>query len=248
MNQIDITRAALGSVAFMAIYDSLETLSARWDVGGRLVSFKWNSWYIAYSLCLGSFLVLTAASRSPLTDDRAIPILVSSFVVIVIIMARFRFGQDGADAQRLILITLALMSFTIAPDQRYQWFAGAILLVLISDYLCAGIAKYRSEAWREGKALGQILATPYFKPPIILPGWASSIIVSKPAHRLVILFQLAAPVMLVLPWQLREPMLVCFGLFHLTNGIIMGLNDFAGIFVPCLAIAGTSSLNVLHYL
>lgn len=93
-----------------------------------------------------------------------------------------------------------------------------------------------------------IIATPYFKPPVTLPGWLRRSIISKPAHELFVALQLVTPALLILPPQYRLLLLIPLALFHLGNGVFIGLNDFAGVFIPSLAIASTSNLDLLHYL
>lgn len=151
---------------------------------------------------------------------------------------RSAFGTDGADQMNgLTLGALLLDQVCSSPRVRSAvlWF---LALQLVLSYFIAGLAKFRGEEWRQGRAAWAIFSTRmYGAPPLGL--WLKRHPkVSCALSWSVMVAETAYPVVLVAPAPVAVTILAAGLFFHGINAVLMGLNTFLWAFVavyPALA-------------
>jgi hypothetical protein len=150
---------------------------------------------------------------------------ISAFVLSLIITLRTPFGLEGSDQMILILTgSLIVSSLVPAAAEIAALFIGAQLCLA---YVTAGVAKLASPEWRTGTALVAVMATQSYGHPGVARLLATVPLMSFLTSWMIMVWEATVPLCLVLPLSWAAAILVCGVLFHLTNAIVMGLNNFA---------------------
>ncbi len=134
-------------------------------------------------------------------------------------------GSDSMTFQ--VLIGLLIASLGVANPILVRVGLGWIAAHSVLSYFIAGIAKLKTENWRTGLAMQTLLRTdgPYtlFAPARNL---ADSKSLCAGLSWMIIVFEIAFPLVLILPWEGKLALLSIGLLFHITNAVVLGLNRF----------------------
>ena len=134
-------------------------------------------------------------------------------------------GSDSMTFQ--VLIGLLIASLGVANPALVQIGLGWIAAQSVLSYFLAGVAKLRTANWRRGLALQTLLRSngPYtlFAPTRNL---ADSKTLCAGLSWMIIFFEIAFPLVLILPWEGKLVLLSAGLLFHITNAVVLGLNRF----------------------
>ena len=134
-------------------------------------------------------------------------------------------GSDSMFFQVQLGLFVAALGFVtpLLTKLGLGWIAAQSVL----SYFLAGLGKIQNAGWRNGVALQHLFASngPYVlwhgvrrlatsQPICVLLGWS------------VVLFELAFPVLLVLPVAGKLAFIMAALTFHLANAVVLGLNRF----------------------
>lgn len=157
-------------------------------------------------------------------------LLLSAGLLACLFMLRSRYGHDGADQ----FLSIAYVSLGIARlvgtplgDTACLWF---LTLQLCLSYVVAGVAKLSAPGWRDGTYLVGISGLTMYGNPR-----AAAILRGRPRlakwiSRLMLLWEIAFPLVLILPPIPAACLFAAGLLFHLLNAGLMGLNSFVWSF------------------
>lgn len=152
-------------------------------------------------------------------------LIVSSVGLIVRFNGPLGGGSDSMTFQ--VLIGLLIAALSVANPILVRVGLGWIAAQSVLSYFLAGIAKLKTYNWRTGLALQALLRTdgPYtiFKPT---RKFAESKALCAGLSWMIIGFEIAFPLVLILPWEGKLVMLSIGSLFHITNAVVLGLNRF----------------------
>lgn len=158
--------------------------------------------------------------------------LVVSTLVLLLLTARQRYGQDGADQMTLIVGIVCVLTFgPLSSDLAMQLGLWFIALQATLAYLSAGAAKLLSPVWRRGLAVGLVVDTASYGSravSVLLRRWPW---VGKTATWGTIAFEMAFVLALVGPWCVTGSVLAAGILFHVGIAAVMGLNNFVPAFI-----------------
>lgn len=173
--------------------------------------------WLSNGLMLASSIWLTVRSRGPVCG-----------------------GSDSMFFQVQLGLLVAHLGFLgpAAPRIGLGWIAAQSVL----SYFLAAVSKARNRSWWNGQALQNLFAStgPYALIPAVRP-WATNEFRCRWLGWTVVLLQLAAPAVLVLPPEGRWVLIVLLGGFHLANAFVIGLNRFVWAWFatyPALLVVG----------
>jgi hypothetical protein len=142
------------------------------------------------------------------------------------------FGDDGSDQMNMvILVTIWLCTALIESSLLLKVGLWFIALQSVLSYCTSGVAKLISEKWRSGEALWRVLSTKAYG-----IDWIGKFLQSRPLLNYLLswstmLIETGFFLVLLLPFPYATMFLVWGVAFHLSNGIIMGLNTFLWAFL-----------------
>jgi len=140
------------------------------------------------------------------------------------------YGSEGAD-HVLLIVLAALLTYYLAPSplarRGVMWFIAAETMLA---YITAGVVKARNHRWRQGTALTHILSTNLFKCPLFLEVFAERQKLNRALCRSVIVFECAAPLLVLLGPAGCLVFIVMGVVFHLSIAAAQGLNLFVFAF------------------
>jgi hypothetical protein len=138
------------------------------------------------------------------------------------------YGRDGSDELGRILTITAGIAFLAAEDTYVVRIGlGFIAAQLCLSYAASGVAKLFGRQWRSGTAVPAILHTAFGHEGITRSALDRRPAVGKALTWLVIVFELAIPVGVVLGGWVALVALAGAAAFHLGIAVSMGLNRFA---------------------
>lgn len=149
------------------------------------------------------------------------------FILSLLQILRWRgYFNGGSDSMTLILL---LSSSVLLIFNENETLKNGILLYValqaVLSYFVAGTVKAKNKQWWSGKALQQILTLSQYP----VPTWAKSLIQTQGFALvfsvLIIAFELLFPLALIGPAFANIFVLFAI-LFHVMNGMILGLNRF----------------------
>jgi hypothetical protein len=148
------------------------------------------------------------------------------------IQARSCFGGDGAHQMNIIIGVAILVGFNPWLDRA----VGNLSLVFIAAQAClaycaSGVAKLVSPIWRSGDALPKILATVAYGSNLGFQLMNRVPKVSRWVCRGTVLAETIFPICIAAPAPLLLSFLAWGVMFHIANGLLMGLNTFLFSFV-----------------
>ena len=152
-------------------------------------------------------------------------------LLLLLFTIRSPYGQDGADQMALIIFIGAALA-TLAGGGRligvYLWF---IALQICLSYGTAGIAKASAAGWRNGTYLVGIASARMYGHQAAAELLSRHAGLARVLSLLIVTWESVFPLVLVAPRPVAYFMIASGFLFHLSNGVLMGLNDFFWLFV-----------------
>ena len=134
-------------------------------------------------------------------------------------------GSDSMTFQ--VLIGLLIASLGVANPILTRVGLGWIAAQSVLSYFLAGIAKLKTDNWRTGFALQTLLRSHGNYTLFALSrNFADSKTLCAGLSWMIILFEIAFPLVLILPWEGKLMVLSIGLLFHITNAVVLGLNRF----------------------
>ena len=198
--------------------------------GGWLLGFLFRYPVILVVLAIRLAAAVILLTGVPLGYPRA---MVTAVVTITSLSIALRspFGLDGSDQMATFIfsnLTIARLLPTALVSSAFLW---VIALQSCLAYFTAGIAKLISVQWRSGVAVTGISATRIYGSGLAANlvgerGWVCVALAWS-----VIFTECSFPLCLTTPLQLSILMLAGGALFHVTSGVVMGLNTFIWSFV-----------------
>ncbi|MET7339458.1 alpha/beta fold hydrolase [Nonomuraea sp. NPDC005650] len=159
---------------------------------------------------------------------------------------RHRYGTDGTD-QVTVHVHLAtgvarLASATQTKDAAL-WY---VALQANLSYIVSGWVKLIGEPWRDGSALNGVMRTVTYghKPTFeLIQRFPKT---AKHVTRGVLLLECLFPVAYLAGGRLAKPIVGSAGVFHVTNGLLMGLGRFVPAFASMHPIIAYTSAPATH--
>lgn len=176
-----------------------------------------------YIRILSSFLIFILSIFNIMSPVLLLLLLIASLLVSV----RSPYGLNGAYQMHLIIL-LALsigVSFGIGSpvSSLCLWFIGAQLLLA---YSISGITKLASPMWRKSLALKAIFSTRCFGHTLLYRLFSKREVLTVIASWSVFCFEISFFTILFFSPAYAMVFIMAGFLFHLSNAIFMGLNDF----------------------
>jgi hypothetical protein len=160
--------------------------------------------------------------------------VLSSAILAELLMLKRRstYGLDGADHMYTVVF-LGLTVFWVMPEGSLASLAGLLYIggQSVLAYLIAGIAKLRGPSWRDGSAIGGIMATKIYgnrRAAALLKGRRGP---GQLACWTVIAFEITFVAVLFVDPRTVWVMLAVGVAFHASTAVFMGLNSFFLAFV-----------------
>ena len=154
------------------------------------------------------------------------------------------YGRDGSDELGRVLTITAAIAFVFAGETYVARVAlGFIAAQLCLAYVASALAKLFGRPWRSGTAVPGILHTAFGHPGIArsaLDRWPSA---GKGLTWLVVSFELAIPVGLVLGGWPAVVALAGAAAFHVGIAVFMGLNRFVPWFFAAFPAAAWAACH-----
>jgi len=151
-------------------------------------------------------------------------------LMLLLFTVRNPYGHDGADQMAIIIFTSAAMA-TLAGGWAVKaclWFLG---LQICLAYSTAGIAKATARGWLDGSYLVGIAASQMYGHQEAALFLSREPLISRVLSISIFTWESLFPLVLVAPRPVAYAMVASGFLFHLSNGFLMGLNDFLWLFV-----------------
>lgn len=181
-------------------------------------------------------LQLAAALVLPWSTLSVWPLVLLTTTLLTCIRFRGTYN-GGSDAMTIVVLlgvslaqleheSLQVRDASMAATWAERVGLGYIAAQLVLSYFMAGVAKLRTRAWREGRALSKLLSAPQYGAPATLVALASRRPIALAASWLVMAFECAFPLTLVLGVGPCASMLALGLSFHVFNAYALGLNRF----------------------
>lgn len=182
------------------------------------------------ALCGGGLLLICFLTP----QDLGISILVLAGVLGSGVLLHYRctFGLEGGDFMSTIVAAGLLIA--ALPQSSGAWRIIGLGFIAAESSLCyfsSGVAKVLSPSWRSGLALYGIVRTGTFGHRAVALQLRNRRSLNLVLCWTVILFELAFPLVLLVPSRVMILVLVAGAAFHITNAFVMGLNTFCWSFL-----------------
>lgn len=156
-------------------------------------------------------------------------------------LSRYRvIGGDGAEQMTSIVLVAATLAILPGVSEARATVAAVFIgAQTVLAYTTAGVAKVLSPAWRDGSAVGRIVATATYGCPPLADALAAHVAAARLLSWTVIVFEIGFGLALLGPDLLVTAALAIGFSFHLTCAVTMGLNDFLLAFpatYPCVVL------------
>lgn len=156
-----------------------------------------------------------------------IPSLILCLILFSLFMLRASDILSGAHQMSFVLLLgLTIAQFYEINSQMYLFCMYFISGQLILAYFTAGVTKCYSPVWRSGEAISHIFRTRTFGHPFIYQLAQKSRFIRWSLSWGVMAFEITFPLILFVPKEWALVFFILGFLFHLSNAIFMGLNDF----------------------
>jgi hypothetical protein len=158
--------------------------------------------------------------------------LAVSTLILLLITARQRYGQDGADQMNVIVGITCVVAYGPFHSEVVM-LAGLWFLALqaVLAYLSAGIAKVISPVWRRGLAVGMVVDTASYGSRAAGELLRRHAWIGRALTWGTVAFELTFVGALVAPLPVTVTILAAGVLFHLGIAVVMGLNNFVPAFL-----------------
>ena len=250
----DATEALMWTIRLAAtgvLIVSVETLVRRqvlrdenlmsWQLGSLRQGYlirpplgRWFDFVLGYPNICGMLVLRVLLATALAVGPRALVLspwcLTAMALMLLLFTVRNPYGHDGADQMALIIFTSAAMA-TLAGGWAVKaclWFLG---LQICLAYATAGIAKAMARGWLDGSYLVGIAASQMYGHQEAALFLSRKPLISRVLSISILAWESVFPLVLVAPRPVAYAMVASGFLFHLSNGILMGLNDFLWLFV-----------------
>ncbi|MDB4990089.1 MAG: hypothetical protein JWN04_5267 [Myxococcaceae bacterium] len=174
-------------------------------------------------------LQLAAALALPWAHGALCPLLLLCTTLLVCV--RFRGTYNGGSDSMTIVVLLALCVARASQELSAGelWIRaslGYIAAQLLLSYSIAGVAKLRHESWRRGRALGLLVRVRQYYVPASVERMLAVPGLARCGGWLVLLFELSAPLTLLVGPRFTVAWLAVGLSFHLLIAVTLGLNRF----------------------
>lgn len=159
----------------------------------------------------------------PFNPFFALFLFLSTWALAVRFRGSFNGGSDYMSL--LLLLSLSVANFKATPKVQagVLWYMA---LQACSSYFIAGLVKIKQSDWRTGKALTHFIKSPNYNPPPIARRIFDQRQMAWFCSWIVMLVELAFPLILISGKKAAVIWLMLGFLFHLANAILFGLNRF----------------------
>jgi len=182
---------------------------------------------VLFGVRLGLAALLVAFAATPAVAG---PTVAALAAVLLLCNVRLRWGLEAAD-NLAVHTALGLTAFAACRAVGTEGIGLPYLAAYAGlAYVTAGVTKLIEPTWRSGEALGRVLNLESFGSPSAERALAPRPRLRQGLSWIVILAELAAPLALLLPAPWLVAALVAGLCFHLTLGVVMGLNTFVWSF------------------
>lgn len=182
---------------------------------------------LLYLRLIAGAIILFGPEAYYLTNSALIVGVVTSLLVVL----RSPFGLEGSD-QMVILVLFCLLVAGLDPS--IAWIPIAFLAAqLCLAYVTAGLVKLFSPIWRQGAALPLIMSTSMYGSKRVHTLLTSASGAAKVICWLLIFWEVTFPLSLLAPVPVFIFYLAIGVVFHTTNAVVMGLNNFLPSFLAC---------------
>jgi len=183
------------------------------------------------SLFIFRLLTILALNISPF-QTTAFKIALTGLILSILIMSwRQSYGDHGSDQMNLVVLgSTWLCTVPIESDLLLKAGIWFIAMQSILSYVTSGIAKLISPIWRSGDATLRILSTNCYG-----VDWAVQVLNINPKINFLLcwatmIFESWFFLALILPFPYTIAFIIGGLLFHISCGVIMGLNNFLWAF------------------
>ncbi|MFF9070151.1 hypothetical protein ACF09E_32885 [Streptomyces sp. NPDC014891] len=167
------------------------------------------------------------------TDQTSLSALLCGALVALILLSHLATpqGNDGSDQITLISSTALLLARLSPADSLAQQACLAFIAAQLTlAYFAAGVAKVFGPSWRAGTAVAEIVSTRTYGAK-----WIAQIARRRPGSFVcatygTVLFEVAFPVVFLLPPSFTALFLGVAMSFHVCVAFLMGLNSFVFAF------------------
>jgi hypothetical protein len=201
-------------------------LSSGWS--GRLYGYVANDRVagLVHAARLGCCVVLVIGGMAPVLGVCALVACICSVIAAI----RSPYGMDGSD--QVVVLTLAATGLArlggpLAAESALLFIAFQVG----ASYFIAGAAKLKSQSWRNGDALPALTATSIYGNRTVNACLSRHASLAKVLGRGITLWEVAFPVVFVVPAPVAASLLVSGFLFHAFCAAAMHLNSFVWAFV-----------------
>lgn len=209
-------------------------LRGRWSAGGplaaagdRLFGADGYRRLLLTGFAAAALLLVTLASPALL-----LPLAAVILTILLLGGVRNVYGADGADQMNLVLFATVVL-YLVVPDGSFARTACLWFLAwqVGFGYFVAGAAKLASPVWRSGEAVIGVLSTHCYGHDRMYQWLRRHPRVAQAGCWAVMLFEVAFPLVFVLPPPFAAGLLVAGVAFHAGCAVFMGLNNFLFAFV-----------------
>ena len=184
-----------------------------------------------FALLIIRAVLAAAVAAGPASWVRSPWLVCPMTLVILLLTVRHPYGQDGAD-QMTVMIFVGAGQVVLSREpwvvKIYLWF---LALQVCLSYATSGIAKATAAGWRDGSFLLGIAASGLYGHQRAALALSVRPGLSRALSRSIVAWERVFPLVLVAPRPLGYVMIATGVLFHLSNGLLMGLNNFLWLFV-----------------
>lgn len=215
---------------------NVSKLGIKWFVSSRfsklldfLMQEKMFKWFI-YIRVFSSILTFVFSILNIISP---IPILFLFFSTMLVSL-RSSYGLNGANQMHLvILLALLIGSFSGVGSHISLLCLWFIVGELLLSYFISGITKFGSPMWRKSLAIKAIFSTRCFGHAFLYRLFSTQEVLTVGLSWFVFCFEILFFTILFFSPQFAILFIIAGFLFHLSNAIFMGLNDF--LFAFCAA-------------
>lgn len=154
-------------------------------------------------------------------------LIVFMIVSNLLIYYRQGYGSDGADQMAFVILISILLCFVLSNNITIKSIGISFISAqLLLSYIVSGGAKLISKQWRSGIAIVGVLSTYTYGTDFTRRVLKRNNVLAKFLCWSVIIMELLFPLVLLLDGNMFNVALLIGISFHVSIGLIMGLNDF----------------------
>jgi hypothetical protein len=141
------------------------------------------------------------------------------------------YGSDGSDQMETIVLAGLCAALALFPAKWANLGIAFIAAESALSYCASGVSKVFSRSWMSGDAAFRIFNTYTYGNGFTASALRRYPRAARPLCWLIVAYECAFPLCLILPPKIALAILVLGVLFHVLNALVMGLNKFLWAFV-----------------